>query len=162
MEITKKEHATAVRAAKRFGLDNPSFGDIIDELTPSYRCQSRARAKNGRELWQKNRTPCDDPAVILRWKHLKDYALELVSQVAPEVGSPEGGVKVCDACHKPLTKRQERFCSSQCNGTATREHVTARQQAMPSCSRDGCEQPVRVRRNLFCSRACYRMGVTHK
>ena len=73
----------AVQAAKRWGLQNPSFDDVLMEATPRYN---------------------EDPGQTKRWHALKDEALALIDPV-----HTHGMCPVCNVM--PLRHRNAMTCS---------------------------------------------------
>jgi hypothetical protein len=87
-EMSRKEIATCKRAAKRWGKSDPSFDDVISELTPTYRTDRGATAID-----------------VARWQRLKNYAMSLVEATS------------CVVCGKPVANPKVNVtCSPRCAG----------------------------------------------
>ena len=148
-EITPKEHLVCLKAARRYGLANPSFSDIIDELTPDYRCQSKGFSKEGNEIWVKNTKPCDNTYVIERWTRLKNHAMSLV-----DINSTDHNGLYCENCDKPLRGRQVRYCQHKCRYEAVRASELKNGETKPKCKNSGCNEHVKRKLNKYCSPKC--------
>ena len=127
--LTDEERAVAKKAAKRYGLEGPSFMDVIDTLTPGY--------ANG------SKTACNNVPVIRRWHRVAAYAMDLVDS------SMRPSVTHCHVCNARIVDRGNtvKYCSSQCRNEYLRH-------TLPECAAPGCTERVKRKRSKTCSRKC--------
>jgi hypothetical protein len=136
MGLTPEEIEVAYRAAKRYGLSQPSFMDVIDELTPSYANMTAGSTTN---------TPCTDKPTIQRWHRVCAFAMTLIHT---EAVIPVEKTR-CRNCDTELDRQNARYCDRRCQ-------TEYRRAGLPICEVPDCGQHVKRVRNKTCSPECAR------
>ena len=155
-DLTDEEIKVAHRAAARWGYtDEPSFGDIIDELTPDYACKGDVQRGYAVDA---NKVPCRDRAQIERWHRVKNYAITLVPEELRD-GRPLHQ-RVSGDPTKPSKKRRKLCpaCSINYMSASAKTCRPCAASEIKKCERDGCEEPSHEPRGKFCSRKCQRIA----
>ena len=154
-DLTEKEIEVAQRAAVRWGCtDHPSFGDIIDELTPDYRCKGEGSRGHGVNA---NNVACQDREQIARWHRVKNYAYTLVPEAQRDArpiyrrtpsdpSQPSYKRKtLCPVCRINYMTANAKTCRP------------CRTYKASVCARDGCDEPCSKQRK-YCGRDCHRLA----
>lgn len=151
LPLTTQEKRVARKAAKRWGQQNPSFVDVIDQLTPDYASRLQRKHKvTGEIFYTVNREPCRSVAQVARWHRVKTYAMSLISEEQRAMRTVYG--KKSKRCKRQgcdhLIVQARTYCSRRCH----REDKRAA--PLPQCALDGCENDVRTRQATYCSPKC--------
>ena len=159
--LTKEEKRVARKAVKRWGVTDeaPSFGDVLDSLTPQYACRvQRSHEITGEPYLANNRVPCSDREQVARWHRVKNYAYSLLSEQEKDTRplhrrTPSDPTRpsakrtvLCPGCEKHYKTPGAKVCKA-----------CKRAKAKP-CKRDGCNEPCPNWQRTYCSSECHKLA----